>query len=253
MVNRKIRPANASPKPLGCIVALRRSGRAGREELIGQSVESLTGETIGKVNDLVINQQTGRVVFVVLASGGFLGVGVHLRPVPPCAVAPATAKRGIVMLDITPKRWKSAPRMNKERLQELENPAIAQTIYAYYNQSLLLPTARMSQDKIHSQNASLKLASELIGQSIINRRKGEVGRVADLAVNLKDFAPARAVISPVGTQRGETYSVPISALEDDAAGSRLYLGDDADSSLTTHSEVPIPQRGAFTAFKLAQL
>lgn len=44
-------------------------------QLIGRPVENQQGETVGKIDDLVIGQH--RVLFTILSVGGFLGVGDH--------------------------------------------------------------------------------------------------------------------------------------------------------------------------------
>ncbi|HWF18683.1 MAG TPA: PRC-barrel domain-containing protein [Verrucomicrobiae bacterium] len=199
-------------------------------ELIGKPVEERTGDTIGRVNDVVVNPRTGRIVFIVLSSGGFLGVGAHLKPVPPQALSLAAAKRGILALDISPKRWKSAPRMNKEWLGNLENINVAEKVYAFYHEPW--PSVdgttftNHADDPVESPAGHLKLASELIGESVIAPRKGEIGRVSDLTVDLKNPAMARAIIRPTDSEH-VPFTVPINAFEGDDAGNALFLNRDA--------------------------
>src|SRR5690348_17270259 len=67
------------------------SSRAG--DLIGKRVESVRGETLGVVTDLVIDTRSGRLEYVIIASGGFAGIGRQQKPVPPGALSAATVKR----------------------------------------------------------------------------------------------------------------------------------------------------------------
>ncbi len=196
------------------------------KELLHKPVEARTGDRIASVNDLLINTQSGRIVFVVLASGGFAGVGVHLRAVPPGALSLATAKRGVLALDIGPRRWKQAPRMNDERINDLEKPLVAQNIYRFYHQTWLEPTGRIPSLRSDDPAGHLKAASELIGESVIDRRAGEVGHVADLRLALNDTATVRAIVSS-STTDGRRLVVPVNALSADASGNNLLLNADA--------------------------
>lgn len=202
--------------------------------LLGRTVEGATGETVGKINDVLINTQSGRVTFVVLASGGFLGVGTKLRPVPPGALSRATAKAGVLALDIGPQRWKLAPRMNKERLENLERPAVAQKIYAYYQQPWRLSSGGDSAAQAEGTAAHLKPASELIGESVITRRNGEIGHISDLSLTLKNEAMAHAIISPSDSDR-KPFIIPINLLSSNAEGASLILNADLEQSQSAHT------------------
>src|SRR5260370_42185901 len=46
--------------------------------LTGHKVENAAGEDLGKIDDLVLDDQTGRVLYAILSFGGFLGMGNRL-------------------------------------------------------------------------------------------------------------------------------------------------------------------------------
>lgn len=50
--------------------------------IIGDSVENRKGENLGKIDNLMINLQTGLVEYAVIEFGGFLGVGKKLFAIP---------------------------------------------------------------------------------------------------------------------------------------------------------------------------
>lgn len=192
-------------------------------ELIGRRVEARTGDHIGRVNDMVINARTGEVMFVVLASGGFAGVGVQLKPVPPKALTQGWAKRGVLTVDINPRHWEAAPRMNKERLKTLGDPLVASTIYAFYHQPWRneknVLAATHSDD---SPQPVLKLASELMGESVLNPQQGEIGRVSDLAVDLKNPNSSGAIIATVDAHN-KRFLIPFDHFENAFDGNALLL------------------------------
>lgn len=54
-------------------------------DVIGLEVKNLQDEKLGKVNDLAIDVASGRIVEVIVSTGGLLGVGSTLLAVPPAA------------------------------------------------------------------------------------------------------------------------------------------------------------------------
>ncbi|WP_017729925.1 PRC-barrel domain-containing protein [Nafulsella turpanensis] len=47
-----------------------------------RSILDRDGDKLGEVHDVVLNIQTGEIAYVLLASGGFLGIGEKYFPVP---------------------------------------------------------------------------------------------------------------------------------------------------------------------------
>jgi sporulation protein YlmC with PRC-barrel domain len=50
--------------------------------IIGDKVENLEGEDLGKIDNLMINIQSGEIEYVVLEFGAFLGMGGKLFAIP---------------------------------------------------------------------------------------------------------------------------------------------------------------------------
>ncbi len=50
--------------------------------IIGDKVENLEGEDLGKIDNFMINIQSGQIEYVVLEFGSFLGVGGKLFAIP---------------------------------------------------------------------------------------------------------------------------------------------------------------------------
>jgi sporulation protein YlmC with PRC-barrel domain len=55
-------------------------------QVMGLSVKNAADETIGKVEDLLLNMHSGEVLAVVISSGGFLGIADTLSAVPVSAL-----------------------------------------------------------------------------------------------------------------------------------------------------------------------
>lgn len=51
-------------------------------KISGAHVYNTMGESLGEIEDLMIDEVTGRVEFAVVSSGGFLGIGRKHYPLP---------------------------------------------------------------------------------------------------------------------------------------------------------------------------
>lgn len=51
-------------------------------QLLGMNVQNANDETIGEINDIVLDPSDGQIRYVAFAAGGFLGVGEKLFAVP---------------------------------------------------------------------------------------------------------------------------------------------------------------------------
>ncbi len=52
-------------------------------DLIGTTVKNNQNEKLGKVEDLAVDVESGRIVQVILGTGGFIGIGDTLTALPP--------------------------------------------------------------------------------------------------------------------------------------------------------------------------
>ena len=88
--------------------------------LIGSTVKTDQNEKVGKVEDLFVDLGTGRIVGVILSSGGFLGIGDALSVIQPSSLS-RTAD-GDLPLALSRETLAAAPRSDKRplgaRLQE---------------------------------------------------------------------------------------------------------------------------------------
>src|SRR3954447_4411451 len=66
-------PAEASPRAPATPATAGEAG--GPPDMTGRSVRGSDGEPLGKVRDAVVDARTGKIRKLVIASGGFLGLG----------------------------------------------------------------------------------------------------------------------------------------------------------------------------------
>lgn len=78
-------------------------------EIVGLNVHNNQEENIGKVEDVVIDLASGRVVAVIVSSGGFLGMGEALNAIPPDKLQYGPDE-DTLRLDMTKEALREAPR-----------------------------------------------------------------------------------------------------------------------------------------------
>jgi sporulation protein YlmC with PRC-barrel domain len=98
-------------------------------EIIGTQVKDSQGEEVGKIDDLVFDEE-GRISFAVIGYGGFLGMGQNLVAVPVNSLSNAEEPRHFV-LDATKEKIQAAPLFSKKTLDE---PGWAEGIHRYFGQ-----------------------------------------------------------------------------------------------------------------------
>lgn len=67
---------------LGSLDETAPGGMVRASQLIGMNIYNNQEESVGEINDLVINSQTGRVEYAAVTYGGFLGLGDKMYAVP---------------------------------------------------------------------------------------------------------------------------------------------------------------------------
>lgn len=97
----------------------------------GTSIKNNDGDTLGNVHDLVLNLQDGRIAYVLLASGGFLGIGEKYLPVPYEALYYNPEKEAYQM-DMEKDKLKEAPQIDIANWPERPDRQYIERVYAYY-------------------------------------------------------------------------------------------------------------------------
>ena len=99
--------------------------------LIGDPVVNRKGEDLGKIEDIMIDPENGRVGYAVLSFGGFMGMGDKLFAVPMQAMKLAREDKRFV-LDVDKERLKNAPGFDKNKWPDMSDRTFGATVYSYY-------------------------------------------------------------------------------------------------------------------------
>lgn len=97
----------------------------------GSTVFNQAGESIGKVEDIAIDKQSGKVAYAILSFGGFIGMGEKHQPLPWSALTYDPDQGGYVV-DVTEEFLRLAPKLDTSELSGWDDSANREAIYAYY-------------------------------------------------------------------------------------------------------------------------
>jgi sporulation protein YlmC with PRC-barrel domain len=200
-------------------------------DIVGEKVTNPQDEQLGTIKDLAVDLQSGRVLYAVLSSGGFLGLGTKLHAVPPSAFTVSGEKN--LVLNVDKERLKSAPTFDRDNWPNMSDPTWANNIYSYYGQEPYWESAAgaastretaaqnirdratdLAKDRTAVRTATVEhigkvnKASELLGMTVKNPQDESVGSLKDLAVDLKNGRIAYAILASGGVLGlGDKYFV----------------------------------------------
>ena len=99
--------------------------------LFSYRVKSPQGEDLGKIEEIMIDMEQGRVANAVLSFGGFLGLGNKWVPVPWDALALQPDEK-VLTLKIEKEKLQKAPNFEPATLPDLANRQWGAVIHTYY-------------------------------------------------------------------------------------------------------------------------
>lgn len=103
---------------------------AENDDIRGRSMFDKDGEELGKVDDLLIEPDDRTVRFLVVASGGFLGLGEHKSFIPIDAISRVTADE--VHIDQSREQVAGAPVYDPELVDAPEHHEYYSSVYGHY-------------------------------------------------------------------------------------------------------------------------
>ncbi len=101
-------------------------------DIMGMDVKNLQGEKLGTVDNLMVDLSSGRIVAVIVSSGGFIGLGDVLSAIPP-SVLGQKAGQDYLSLDVTAKALAALPHFPNNAWPDLSQPDYVDGIYRAYN------------------------------------------------------------------------------------------------------------------------
>ncbi|MBI2787012.1 MAG: PRC-barrel domain-containing protein [Legionella longbeachae] len=101
-------------------------------EVISVKVKNRENENLGEIAELVIDKQSGKVSYLVLDFGGFLGFGNKFFAVP-WSFFSYNNEEDCFILNIDKQRLKDAPGFDKDHWPNFSKPEITTSITGFYS------------------------------------------------------------------------------------------------------------------------
>src|SRR5664279_6390162 len=99
--------------------------------LKGDKVVNHKGEDLGKIEEIMLDLDHGRVAYAVLSFGGFLGLGDKLFAIPWQAFTVDTANKRLV-LNANKEILEKAPGFDKTSWPDMADLSWGSNLYGYY-------------------------------------------------------------------------------------------------------------------------
>lgn len=99
--------------------------------VIGTSVYNTAGESIGSIEDVMLDKTSNGIMFAVIGFGGFLGIGERYHAVP-WSVLDYEKSRGGYVVPFTKEQLEAAPAHSIEELSGADGQKARDTAFDYY-------------------------------------------------------------------------------------------------------------------------
>lgn len=110
---------------------LAQAGITSTHKLVGGKVMNHKGESLGKIEDVMIDTNDGRVAYAVLSFGGFMGMGSKLFAYPWSALQ-FRGEDHAVVLDVTKESLEKAPGFSKDNWPDMNDRVWGASVHSYY-------------------------------------------------------------------------------------------------------------------------
>ncbi len=193
-------------------------------ELIGTEVWNLQNEKLGRVKFITADLENGRLIEVVIGSGGFLGFGRRVTSVPPRALT-LDPNRQIMRLNVTKARFDAAPRFDPSDVAAYSNRNRVAAVLRYYG---LQPWFRLDGQTGGKDSKLLNLGHVKRTNNILNlpikSPTGEyLGQVSSLQLDLPKGVIIHVVDDTQAMNGSSSYILQPTALRYNAALNGLVL------------------------------
>lgn len=154
-------------------------------ELIGKDVRNAQGEDLGDIKDVIIDMNNGKVHYVVLSFGGFLGMGDKLFAYPMRVFKP-TADKDDLILAVDKERLRKAPGFEDKSWPDWDRSDYRAQVDRYHAADTVTIKT--------SPNMRLIRGSTLVGKDVNGADGKDIGEIEDVVVSTSNGDVRYAVV-----------------------------------------------------------
>jgi len=162
-------------------------------KVIGKEVMGSDNQKLGKIDNIVVDLDTGRVLYTIVSSGGVVGVGATKIAISPGQFT--QVKGNNLQVSIDKQKFNGAPKFtsNLDQQSELSKADFVSQVYQYFGETPWWQSANAA-----SQGQFLRVykSSDLIGMKVVDVQDQTLGKVDNLALDLSAGRVAYVILSP---------------------------------------------------------
>ena len=145
-------------------------------QLMGMHIQNSRGEGVGEVNDIVVNANTGRVRYLAVTYGGFLGVGNKMFAVPFEAFtiqrSADDADKYLLVLNVTPQQLEGAQGFDEDSWPNFADTSFTSELDKRYG----VDRRRRNQDRDRNADVDVRINGDARDADIDADTKPNVDR-----------------------------------------------------------------------------
>ncbi|WP_419419682.1 PRC-barrel domain-containing protein [Legionella sp. D16C41] len=104
-------------------------------DVIGVKVENMQGDNLGKIEALMLDKLSGKVNYVVLSYGGFLGMGNKLFAMP-WSIFSYNKDHDCFQIPLNEEQLKNSPGFDKDNWPNMSDKMWSDSITRYYDTAM---------------------------------------------------------------------------------------------------------------------
>jgi len=101
------------------------------DKVAGTDVYNTAGDSLGGIEDVMIDKRSGKIAYAVMSFGGFLGMGERYHPLPWSVLKYDTRQNGYVV-GLTKEQLKAAPTFGEADVPAWGDRKYESSIHDYY-------------------------------------------------------------------------------------------------------------------------
>jgi len=162
-------------------------------KLIGKTVYSSDNQKVGKLDNLVVDLESGRILYAVIGTGTF-GIGGHDYALAPGVFSNAEGDN--LHMSIDKAKLLAAPEFssNTDKPEQLAQASFVSRVYQYFGQSAWWQGGSSAADIGSFHN--VHKAKDVVGMKVKNVANEDIGKVDNLMVNLPTGRVAYVILNP---------------------------------------------------------
>src|ERR1051326_758688 len=163
-------------------------------KLIGKEVLSSDNQKLGKLENVVVDLDSGRILYTVVGSGGVLGAGEKKFAAPPRAFNNIQGDN--LTLKVDKAKFEGAPQFTSDinKDSEMGKTAFVKQVDQYFSQGAI--DRASSQISNSTEFRSVHKVDDIIGMKVKNSSEADLGKVDNVALDLPRGRVIYVILSP---------------------------------------------------------